>query len=314
MNPKNLHNPLITVVIPVFDEQECIKLLLERVSAALAPHWSYEIMVVDDGSCDKTPDIVEKIAGADSRIKLLRFSRNFGHQAAITAGLNAARGAAVVIIDGDLQDPPELIPSLVDEWRKGFKVVYAVRQSRKEGIAKRAAYRAFYVLMRSIVPFPIPLDSGDFSLIDREVLEHINKMPERTRFVRGLRAWVGFRQIGIPYDREERAHGSPKYTLGKLFGLGKNGIMTFSGLPLRIAFVLGISLAFSAVISSFGLVFLKTFFKIEAPLGWTSLAVGFLFFSGLQFMFLGIIGEYLSLVLEETQQRPNYIIEKKVNF
>jgi len=313
MNPKDLQNPLFTVVIPVLDEQECVKPLLERVSASLAPHGNYEIVVVDDGSSDRTPDIVEKIAGLDSRIKLLRFSRNFGHQAAITAGLNAARGAAVVIIDGDLQDPPELIPSMIERWRCGFKVVYAVRRNRKEGLAKRAAYKAFYFLMRAIAPFPIPLDSGDFSLIDREVLEHMVKMPERTRFVRGLRAWVGFPQVGIEYDRQGRAHGAPKYTLGKLFGLGRNGIIAFSGLPLRISFVLGISLSLGALFGASGLVVLKMLFHIDAPVGWFSLAVGFLFFTGVQFMFLGVIGEYLSLVLEEVQQRPNYIIKKRVN-
>jgi len=313
MNPKHGQKEFFSVVVPIYNEEKIIPVLFRRITETMRPLGDYEIIAVDDGSCDGTAGELLRLAQADQRIKQIRFSRNFGHQAAISAGLDAARGSAVIIIDGDLQDPPEVIPQMIDQWRKGHQVVYAVRRKRKEGVLKRLAYKAFYLLMRAVTPFPVPLDSGDFSLIDRNVLDQIVRLPEKTRFIRGLRAWVGFSQVGVEYERQGRAHGLPKYTLQKLIGLGRNGIVAFSGLPLRISLLAGVFMCLAALLAALFLVLLKITFHPQVPVGWFSLAVGLLFFAGLQFLFLGIIGEYLSLVLDEVQGRPTYILEKKNN-
>ena len=232
--------PDLGVVVPLFDEERVVGTLHRRLSAALSTMGdSYEIVYVDDGSRDATSWLLDEIQADDPRISVIHLSRNFGHQAAVTAGLDHARGRALVVMDGDLQDPPELIPSLVDRWSDGFDVVYAVRRNRKEGPAKRLGYFAFYRILNAISDLAIPLDSGDFCLMDRKVVDAINALPERARFVRGLRTFVGFRQIGVEYDRQARNAGRPKYTFRALVGLAIDGLVSFSGYPLRLLTTLG---------------------------------------------------------------------------
>ncbi|MDF1667516.1 MAG: glycosyltransferase family 2 protein, partial [Planctomycetota bacterium] len=224
---------MISVVIPLLDEQETIPVMYERLSKS-AESWGmdYEIIVVDDGSTDASFALLSAIRERDPHWKLLSFARNFGHQTAISAGIHYSRGDAVVLIDGDLQDPPEVIIEFIKRWRDGNQVVYAVRRKRKENVFKRAAYWSYYRLLRLISSIEVPLDSGDFCLMDRRVVDVLKQMPERTRFVRGLRSWVGFRQVGVEYERQGRHAGEVKYTFRKLVQLAFVGILSFSSRPL----------------------------------------------------------------------------------
>jgi dolichol-phosphate mannosyltransferase len=237
----------------------------------------------------------------------LRLSRNFGHQTAVSAGLARVRGDVVAVIDADLQDPPELILDMIAKWREGYDVVYGIRTNRKEGPFLRAAYALFYRILKKIANVDIPLDAGDFSLMDREVVDQINAMPEHNRFIRGLRGWVGFRQIGLPYSRQARQAGAPKYNLYRLLNLAMNGIISFSSVPLKIASwcgavssFLGFVLMLWVVVN--GLVYGRT------PPGWASLAVIVLMFGGIQLIVLGIIGEYVSRIFDEVKRRPHFIV------
>jgi dolichol-phosphate mannosyltransferase len=225
----------------------------------------------------------------------------------VTAGLDHARGRAVVVMDGDLQDPPEVIPSLVERWSEGFDVVYAVRRNRKEGPARRLGYFAFYRLLNAISDLDIPLDSGDFCLMDRKVVDAINALPERARFVRGLRTFVGFRQVGVEYDRQARGAGRPKYTLRALVGLAVDGLVSFSGYPLRLLTYLGIGTSALAA-GLTGWVFLDAFAHHTAPRGWASVIVAVLFMGSMQMIGLGIVGEYVRLIFLEAKGRPTYIV------
>src|SRR4051812_8115795 len=225
--------PEISIVVPLFDEQENVGELHRRVADAIdGLDLSGEIVLVDDGSRDRTARLIDALAARDARVVAVHLSRNFGHQAAVTAGIDRARGRAVVVMDADLQDPPELLGEMVGRWRDGYEVVYAVRRRRKESLLKRAAYSAFYRLLGAIGDCEIPRDSGDFCLMDRRVVDAMKSLPERVRFVRGLRAFVGFRQVGLAYDRPGRAAGTTKYSLGKLVRLAVDGLVSFSGQPL----------------------------------------------------------------------------------
>ncbi len=302
--------PEISVVIPLFNEQENLVELHERLTAALDQQdHSAEIVLVDDGSNDLTPRLLQVLAANDRRVVAVHLSRNFGHQAAVTAGIDRARGDAVIVMDADLQDPPELIGRFLELWREGNDVVYAVRQRRKEGPAKRAAYALFYRLLEALSEHPIPRDAGDFCLMDRRVVEAMKSMPERVRFVRGLRAYVGFRQIGVAYDRPARAAGISKYTLSKLFRLALDGLVSFGGRPLRLVTYLGLISAAMA----FGLTFwvvLDAVWSQTAPRGWASLIIVILFMGSVQLLSLGIVGEYLRLIFLEAKGRPSYIVKE----
>ena len=298
----------LSVVIPVHNEAANLIPLLDRLVAALEGlEMTFEVIFVDDGSLDASPQILRAIRGDDPRVGVIALSRNFGHQAAVTAGLDHARGRAVVVMDGDLQDPPEVIPALVDRWLSGFDVAYAVRQNRKEPWPKRLGYFGFYRLLGVISELDIPLDSGDFCLMDRRVVVALNALPERARFVRGLRTFVGFRQVGVPYDRAARHLGQPKYTFRALLGLAVDGIVSFSGYPLRLLTYLGIGTATLAV----GLtawVFFDAIAQGTAPRGWASVIVAVLFMGSMQMVGLGIVGEYVRLIFLETKGRPSYIV------
>jgi glycosyltransferase involved in cell wall biosynthesis len=306
---------MISVVLPFYNEEETIPSLYQRLTAA-ATGWneSYEVIAIDDGSKDATAGMLDSIARHDPRWKLLRFSRNFGHQAAVSAGIHYSQGDAVVVMDSDLQDPPEQLYRFLDKWREGFQVVYAIRTKRKENIFKRTGYFLFYRILKRLSTIDIPLDSGDFSVMDRSVVEVLKKLPERTRFVRGLRSWAGFRQIGVAYERDARFAGEAKYTFQKLVQLAVNGLLSFSSAPLRLASYMGFALCGISVL----LVGLLVTWKVSdltllgmkpgTQVGWTSLISLMLFLSGIQMLVIGAIGEYLARVFDEVQGRPPWII------
>lgn len=306
---------MISIVLPVFNEQDVLPRLYERLTAA-ARSWdsTYEVIVVDDGSTDGSLGQLFALHQRDPRWKVLSFSRNFGHQRAISAGIHYARGDAVVIMDADLQDPPEELGRFLDQWRAGYQVVYAVRTRRKENICKRLAYASFYRLLRLVASISIPLDSGDFCVMDRSVVEVLKSLPERTRFVRGLRSWAGFRQIGVAYERHARQAGTVKYTVAKLFKLAFDGILSFSSLPLKLSSWLGIGqCALSLVLIAMVLTWRWSNTQILGmnpanAIGWTSLCSLILLLSGLQMLVIGIIGEYLARVFDEVKARPPWII------
>jgi dolichol-phosphate mannosyltransferase len=303
-----------SIVIPVLDEEGSLVELHARLRAVLeALGGSYEIIFVDDGSTDRTVEILRSLHAGDPHVRAILLSRRFGHQRAVTSGLAYASGRATIVMDGDLQDPPEVIPQLVSAWREGYEVVYAVRRARPEGLLKRGAYRAFYRVLGRIANIDIPLDSGDFSLVDRRVLDVVNAMPERNRFVRGLRAWVGFRQTGVEYDREARQVGATKYPLHKLVTLALDGIVSHSYIPLRLMSQLGILISSSALLFLAYLV-IGRLGGGDVPVGWTSLIVTVLFLGGLQLLGIGILGEYLARTLEEVKQRPHYVVRELLGF
>jgi dolichol-phosphate mannosyltransferase len=300
--------PLITVVVPLYNEQENVRRLYHRLVQSLNPlEISYEIMLVDDGSKDRTPCLIQELEEGDPCVTVLHLSRNFGHQAAVSAGIDHAAGRAIIVMDGDLQDPPELLPQFIQKWREGHEVVYAVRQHRKEGSVKRLAYFCFYRLLSAVSEIDIPLDSGDFCLMDRCVVDVLKHLPERMRFVRGLRSFVGFRQIGLPYDRAAREAGKPKYTLGTLIMLGIDGLISFSSYPLRLVTYLGVCTILVAFVLLVW-VLSDAFYHRTAPQGWASTLVTLLFMGSIQLFSLGIIGEYIRLIFLETKGRPSYIV------
>lgn len=302
---------LISVVIPCYNEQEVLPLLYSRLSAA-AKNWPapYEVILVDDGSRDRTWEMMTDIHRRDPRWKMLALARNFGHQTALWAGLHLAQGQVIAVLDADLQDPPEVLPGFFAKWTEGYDVVYAVRQKRKEGLAKRTAYAAFYRILATLSDIPIPLDSGDFCVMDRRVLDVLKTMPEQSRFIRGLRAWVGFKQIALPYERDERAAGEVKYTFRKLMRLALDGLLSFSTHPLRLATYAGIAvsgLSFLMVVFTL----LQRIFAVQfarwglAPVpGFATIVISIFFLGGVQLLCLGILGEYLGRVYEDVKRRP----------
>ena len=300
----------VSVVVPVYNEQEILPELERRLADALAP-YDYEVTFVDDGSRDASLSMLLAFHQTNPRMKALSFSRNFGHQVAISAGIDHAAGDAVILMDGDLQDPPEVLPHFIDKWREGFEVVYAIRRRRKESLPKRMAYAAFYRILRKISYLNIPLDSGDFCLMDQKVVNVLKALPERTRFVRGLRTWAGYRQTGLEYERDRRHAGKPKYTFGKLLRLAYDGIVAFSDVPLRAAIYLGLGSAAAAFLGVLFVIYEKVTNYVPV-VGWTSTIVILLFLGGLILTTLGIIGEYISRIYEEVKHRPLYIIRERI--
>jgi len=300
--------PELSIVVPLYNEEENLAELHRRVSAALAAlGMSWELVLVNDGSSDATPEMMDALAAEDPHVVALHLSRNFGHQAAISAGIDHARGQAVALLDGDLQDPPEVLDQFIRAWREGHEVVYAIRTKRKEGPVKRLAYYVFYRLLRAISDLEIPLDSGDFCLMDRKVVDVLKHLPERLRFVRGLRTFVGFRQIGIRYERAARNAGEPKYSFQALVRLAIDGLISFSGYPLTLVNYLGMASAGVAVLLTFW-VFADAWVNEGTPRGWASTIVVVLYMSTVQLLSLGIIGEYVRRIFLETKGRPTYIV------
>lgn len=307
-------NPGLSLIIPCCDEEQPLPLLAKRLHASLEGlGMSWEVLFVDDGSRDCTFESLAALHRWDNRFKVVALSRNFGQQAAISAGLFYACGNAVGILDADLQDPPELIVRCLRKLQEGYDVVYAVRRGRKENIAKRTAYALFYRLLRLSAEAHIPLDSGDCCVMSRHVAEALRQMPERNIFLRGLRAWAGFRQVGIEYERGPRAAGKTKYPLTKLVRLASDGLFAFSILPLRLAACVGLlTVMLSTAMGLLHLLWRIFGFRLmghtsaELP-GWTTLAVGMFFFGGVQMLMLGIIGEYLGRIYTEVKQRPRWL-------
>lgn len=302
------------MVIPVFNEEENLPELYRRLTSVLkGAAEPYEVVFVDDGSRDGSRSLISSFASTDKAVRGVFLSRNFGHQAAIAAGVDRARGDAVIIMDCDLQDPPEMIPRLIERWRQGYEVVFGVRRKRKETLPKRIAYTLFYRLLKGMANLDIPLDAGDFSLVDRKVADLMRKMPERNRFIRGLRSWVGFRQTGIEFERDARHAGDPKYTYRRLCKLAFDGFISFSYVPLRASFWLGL-IAFAFCIAYIGYALYGKLILDKTPPGWTSLMVALMLFGGTQLVLIGIMGEYIARIYDEVKQRPYYVVGGTINF
>ena len=301
----------LSVVIPLFEEAQTVPVLVARLTRALDDLGvAAEVILVDDGSGDETLAEIERAHARDPRFIGLALSRNFGHQVAISAGLKHARGAAVVVMDGDLQDPPEAIGPLWERLNEGFDVVYAVRASRPEAAWKRLAYAAYYRILGRAVSIAIPLDAGDFGIMSRRVVDLLNAMPERRRFVRGLRAWVGFRQVGLPIDRGTRHAGQPKFTLRKLVGLAIDGLVGFSEAPLRWAGGLGIGATVAAAI---GAAWMLTRAALGGSVpGWGLASLVGLFLGGVQLLCAAILGEYIGRIAQQVNGRPLYVVRRRV--
>jgi glycosyltransferase involved in cell wall biosynthesis len=305
-------NPVLSLVVPVFNEELVIDQFRARVLPALeAAVESFEVIFVDDGSSDRSAEMIDAIAAADPRFRTAHFSRNFGHQAAVTAGLRLARGQCAVIIDADLQDPPELISSLVARWREGFDVVYAKRRARAgDGRIKRATAFLFYRTLAKVTETEIPVDSGDFCLLDRKVIDVLNSMPERNRYLRGLRAWVGFRQSAVEFDRQERYAGETKYPFRKMIKLALDGVFSLSKAPLRVAMYLGLISSMASFLLGVFFVIGKLTGVVTTVRGWASTIVVVLFLGGVQLICIGAIGEFIGRIYDEVKQRPLYIIAR----
>jgi len=303
----------LSLLAPVHNEEPNISTLLLRCFAVLdqiegGPH---ELVLVDDGSTDRTLEMLRSAAAEEPRIKVVSLSRNFGHQAALSAGLDYVTGDATVIIDGDLQDPPESIPLLLDRFREGYDVVYVQRVNRKEPLYLRACYWMFYRLAASLSEIELPLDSGDFGLISRRVIDQLRRLKEHHRYLRGLRSWVGFKQIGVPIERDERSAGRTKYSALRLLKLAADGLFAFSVVPIRAAAVMGaIAVGLSMIFALYSTV--ARFVLPQIPKGFTALTVMITFLSGMNLLFLGIIGEYVGRIYDETKSRPIYVVAEVI--
>jgi dolichol-phosphate mannosyltransferase len=255
--------------------------------------------------------IMESLAGSDPRVVVVDLSRNFGHQVAISAGLECSRGKGVVIMDGDLQDPPEILPLFIDKWREGYDVVYAIRQKRKEHLLKRTAYALFYRLLQWLAHVDMPLDSGDFCLMDRRVVDLLVRMPERNRFLRGIRSWLGFRQVGVSYERHARLGGEPKYTVRKLMYLAMDGLLSFSYMPLRMISVMGLMVSLFSLLLA-GYYFWKRLVYALDPPGFATLVVALFVLSGVQLVTMGVMAEYVARISDEVKRRPVFIVRRVI--
>ena len=306
----------VSVVIPMYYEEEVANECYNKVSSILKnlENYDYEIIFVNDGSKDRTLEILEDVAKKDEKTKVISFSRNFGHQAAVTAGLKEVTGDAIVIIDADLQDPPELIPDMLKFWEQGNEVIYGKRKTRKgESHFKLFTAKMFYKTLNALSDVEIPKDTGDFRLVDRKVVDVVNSLPEHNKFLRGLFSWVGFKQIPYEYERQERFAGKTKYPLKKMLKLASDGIISFSNKPIKLVGALGM---FSIVISILLLVYaiISYIFKLNnLSAGWTSIIVAITFFAGVQLLSLWVISEYIGRIYDEAKGRPQYIIDKKIN-
>lgn len=306
---------LVSIVVPMYYEEkvaeECCKRLKNVMDSC---GYEYELVFVNDGSRDSTLDILTKLAADDRRVKVLGFSRNFGHQVAVTAGIDKAKGNALVIIDADLQDPPELIPEMLRLWEQGYEVVYAKRMRRKgESAFKRITASMFYRVLDKLSDTRIPLDTGDFRLIDAKVADELRRMREKNRFLRGMVSWIGFKQTPIEYEREERFAGETKYPLKKMIKLALDGIISFSSKPLKLSQYLG----FFAVICAGLVLMYSLIYRLiggrNLVSGWASIMTTVAFLGGVQLISIGILGEYIGRMYEESKGRPLYIIEKEIN-
>ena len=306
----------ISLVIPMYYEEKVVEECYRRIKGVLnkLQEYEHEIIFINDGSGDRTLELLEQIAKGDETVKIISFSRNFGHQAAVTAGLKEVTGDAIIIIDADLQDPPELIPEMVELWENGNEIVYGKRKKRNgESIFKLLSAKMFYKTLNRLSDVEIPKDTGDFRLVDRKVVDVVNSLPEHNKFLRGLWSWTGYKQYAFEYERIERFAGKTKYPLKKMLKLASDGIVSFSNKPLKMVGALGIvSIIISFIILIYALI--SYAFKLnQLSAGWTSLMCAITFFAGVQLLSLWVISEYIGRIYDETKGRPQYIIDKKIN-
>ncbi len=318
IGPETMQNKkdLISIIVPCFDEEEVLPETLARLDALASarPDCAFEFIFVDDGSRDDTGRILREAAENDDRLRIVMFSRNFGQQIAVTAGIDVARGDAVVLMDSDLQDPPETVIQMIDRWHEGYDVVYGTRMSRKgDDWFKRSSARGFSRVINYLSEIPIPEDTGDFRLMSRPVVEVLKLMPERHRFLRGMVAWTGFRQTALPYDRPERFAGKTKYPLRKMMRYAFDGLLSFSIKPLQISIALGLLAAGLAVLGILYALVMRFFTSVWVE-GWTALMMAVLFLGGVQLVSLGIMGEYVGRIYREVQRRPLYVVREMVGF
>jgi polyisoprenyl-phosphate glycosyltransferase len=301
---------LISIISPVHNEEENILEFVSRVSAALSQE-NWELILIDDGSTDSSYDLISEISKNNARIKPIKLSRNFGHQPAISCGIDLAEGDAVVILDSDLQDPPEVIPQFLEMWREGYDVVYGKRHSRKgESFFKKISAKFFYRFLNSLSDTKLPVDAGDFRLLDKRVVSAINSMHEKNRYLRGMIAWVGFNQIGIPYEREPRTRGKTKFNLVKMLSFASDGIVSFSTKPLKITNWISFVFALCAVSFGVNLIYQKIFFPERALPGFISTILIISIIASIQFFVIGIIGAYIGRIFKEVKNRPLYFIDE----
>ncbi|MFM6060798.1 MAG: glycosyltransferase family 2 protein [Microcystis aeruginosa] len=302
--------PKYSLIIPIYNEEETIPELYRRVSDVMdSLDDSVELILINDGSRDRSLNLMRELQERDARVCYISFARNFGHQAAVTAGLNFARGQVIVVLDADLQDPPELIPKMIESWQAGYHVVYAQRTKRKkESWFKRLTAYVFYRLLRRLADVDIPADTGDFCLMDRQVVDLLNSMPERNRYIRGLRAWIGFRQTAVKFERDPRFAGEVKYTFKKSLALAINSLVSFSKIPLRLSTYLGL---FSALIALL-MALLVLYWRLQQPdspvTGLATILIAVFFLGSVQLISIGILGEYVGRIYEEVKGRPAYTI------
>lgn len=307
---------LISIVIPCLNEEAVLPELFERLEALGQRHkdCAFEFLLIDDGSRDGSVALLRAAAAKDNRFRILVFSRNFGQQVAASAGIDAARGAAVVLMDCDLQDPPEVVSDMIAKWQEGYDVVYGTRRSRdRDGWFKRKSAEGFSRLINRLSEIPIPEDTGDFRLMSRRVVEVLKAMPERQRFLRGMVAWVGYRQTAVLYDRPERFAGETKYPLGKMLRYALDGLLSFSAKPLQLSIALGLLSAGLALLGILYALVMRLFTSVWVE-GWTALMIAVLFLGGVQLVCLGIIGEYIGRIYREVQRRPLYVVRDRIGF
>lgn len=307
---------LVSVILPCLNEEEVLAETLARLDrmSAMPPACDFEFIFVDDGSSDATMALLRQAAARDPRVRVISFARNFGQQIAVSAGIDMARGDAVVLMDADLQDPPEVVTEMIACWRQGYDVVYGTRRSRRhDGALKRITASGFYLVINRLSEVPIPTDTGDFRLMSRAVVEVLRQMPERHRFLRGMVAWAGFRQTALAYDRPERFAGKTKYPLRKMMRFATDGILSFSTRPLQMSIALGLMAALLALIGIGYALFMRIFTSTWVE-GWTALMIAVLFLGGVQLLSLGILGEYVGRIYSEVQRRPLYVVREKLGF
>jgi len=306
--------PILSLILPIYNEEKNIDELYERSQRVLASVGGYEIIFINDGSKDGSLQKIIALSQKDRNVKLIDFSRNFGHQIAITAGLDHAQGDAVIIMDSDLQDTPETIAEMVEKWKEGYEVVYGRRRTRRDGIFKRSTAFIFYRLLKKFTNIEIPEDTGDFRLMDKKVVQEMKRLREHSRFMRGLTSWVGFKQTSVLFDRGERKFGETGYPISKMLKFALDGLTAFSYIPLKLAAYLGFATAFLSVIGIIYALYRKFFHPEEVISGWTFTIICIFFIGGIQLIVLALIGEYIGRIYTETQNRPLYIIREKINF
>jgi len=310
-----MNSKLISIIVPMYFEEAVVEECYKRLTnVALSANLNYEIIFINDGSTDKTPELLEAIAIKDQNVKVINFSKNFGHQIAVSAGIDKAQGDAVIIIDADLQDPPELIPRMIDLWEKGYEVVYGKRKKRDgESFFKLFTAKAFYRVLNNMSDVPIPMDTGDFRLLDKKVVEVLRKMPEQNRFLRGMSSWAGFRQIELEYERKERFAGKTKYPLKKMLKLASDGILSFSSKPIKLVELAGLITLSIGFIAAIYLLSGSILGIRGIELRWVSLFTVIAFIGGIQIFSIGVIGEYVTRIYDESKGRPLYIIDREIN-